>query len=299
MASVEYAYYHPDFGSGIEHSADIESLAETLNWDEYNDEIHYKKIFCPRCKVGLKRTPRTKNRNARGIEAYFAHHESDIECAWHTQTTKGIRHLNEEDTWKAIDDENLTVVTQWSDVPDEENWVNGRPVYTGPNENPFSDEATEATLGRYSSGEIPLPNRITSVRTIAINIDAYKHKAIMLPDSGQATEVQSLLRPLDSDEFDIDGNSYLYYGRVKSFVYGDPDRGDLNFANIENATQKTSIWIPKQISDTRQFGENTEGRVLLIYGYLARKPMGRYAIRVQQLGQIAYVPKAKERYFWY
>lgn len=297
MATVEYAYYHENFGTGIEHANNIDDIAETTFASEYEDTLHYGKIFCPRCKVALKRTPRDKEKTSNGKDAFFCHYKSEIKCAWHTQTSKGKKYLNEEDTWKVIANEMLTVVPQWSTVPDEEQRQNGIPIYTGVNEDPCSDEVTEQALGRYREGEIPLPNRITSVRTIARHINAYKHKAIIMPGSDRAIEVQSMLRALDTKTFQVDGNEYLFFGRVHQYNSGNKD-GPYDFLNIQNETQTTSIWVPKAISKNRKFTQKTEGRVVLVYGELIHKSQV-YAVKVSALGQIALVPEDKERFFWY
>lgn len=294
MPLVEYAYYHEEFGSGVQDREDIDDIAETIFPDEYDDSIHYKKIFCPKCKVALKRTPRGKEKTANNKDAFFSHYKSKIECNWHTRTPTGINYLNEEDTWKSISNETLAVITQWSTVPEEELRQNGRPVYTGVNEDLCSDQATEIALGRYRNGEIPLPNRITSVRTIAYNIDRYKHKAIILPDSDQALEIQSLLKPLDAEEFKIDDRNHLFFGRVNNFKIGH----HLDFLNIENESQSTSIWVPKKISKIRKFSDKTENRAVLVYGTL-KHHQDTMCVKIQNLGQIAYIPKDKERYFWY
>jgi len=244
--------------------------------------------------------PRKTNKSVNGKDAFYSHYESDIICRWHTQKNTGKKYLNEEDTWHAIDDQNLTVLTKWSEVPDEENYENRvSPKYNRINEDPFSDEVTDKALGRYNGADIPLPNRITSVRTIAINISSYKYKAIILPGGERAIEIQSLLRALDADNFEINDESYLFFGRVNSFRVGDSKKGNNDFINIENKSQKTTIWVPKEICDLRKFNtKTTQGRVVLIYGRLFNRN-GFCVIHVDHLGEISYVPKDKEKYFWY
>jgi len=300
MASVEFSKYYKDFDPHKSLDEDVAVNAEVVWPDEYVDVLHYKKLFCPYCKVGLKRSPRKTNKTANGKDAFYSHYESDIICRWHTQKNTGKKYLNEENTWHAIDNQNLTVLTKWSEVPDEESYGNrALPMYKGVNEDPYSDEITEKALGRYNGAVIPLPNRITSVRTIAINISSYKYKAIILPGGERAIEIQSLLRALDADEFEIDDESYLFFGRVKSFSDGDIKKGNNDFINIENKTQNTVVWVPKEISKLRKFNEkNTQGRVVLVYGKLFKRN-GYCVIYVSHLGEISYVPKDKEKYFWY
>jgi len=300
MATVEFAKYHEAFVLNNLPNEVIIDEASTLWPDEYDDEIHYRKIFCPKCKIPLKRTPKIENKTTAGIDAFFSHFKSDIKCDWHMKTTPGKKYLNEEDTWQAIEDQNLTVLTEWSNYSDDDviNFESS-PIYNGINEDPYSDDATNKVLGRYRNGEVPLANRITSVYTLAKNINVYKYKSIILPGRDRAIEIQSLLQALDDDKFKIDNDNYLFFGRVNSFIIGDEKKGNFDFINIRNNFQKTRIYVPKMISNSRKFTEGTtRDRVIIVYGKLVFKN-NRYVIYVQHLGKISYVPKEKERYFWY
>ena len=297
MALVKYAYFHEGFGSGIEHSDNIREFAEIIYPDEYVHRIHHKKIFCPLCKVGLRRTPKDKNKTKDEKDAYFAHNQSKIKCDWHTRSNKGIRYLNEESTWQAIESEELMVVTQWSTVPDEEELNGIDPVYNGVNENPYSDESTERALGRFRNGTIPHPNRVTSVRTLAIHIEHYRSMAIIMPGSDRAVKIQSLLRPLNADKFFIDDMNYLFYGRIGQFKAG-YENARIDFLNIENSNNiSVSIWTEREITPIRRFSlENSKDRMILVYGRL-ELDSGVYNVKASTLGQIAYIPKDKEVFF--
>ncbi|MPV85740.1 hypothetical protein [Ostreibacterium oceani] len=284
MATITYAHFPKPSTESTNPSQDN---VERLYPDEYVDEKHYRNIFCPECKEPLTRIPRRKSKTVNGKTAYFKHYKSDVECSWHKRKPNGINFLNKHETQQAIKDENLLILSKWSSVSESENKETSDK--NDISENSHSDELISNALGGYEGAEIPSANRITSVKTIVENIETYMEKAIVFPGSKRAIRIKSLLKSLDADDLQIDdSNSYLYVGRIETFV-----RGKIwHFLNL--AKKKRAFRVQPEISKSRGFNQQgCAGRMVIAYGMLPAYNSQVY-LEIRHLGQVAFVPKENE-----
>ncbi len=135
-------------------------------------------LFCPGCFSNLNRVTKEKDHFSNGREAYFAHipHYKHIVCDLKSTKPEGKRYESFEEAQKAIDDENLVIVSGFIREKPELT-ANGKSEH---DETPIEDMAgpvSSVPIARHTGSSFKLPSRIKTIMGICRNFDEnlYKH----------------------------------------------------------------------------------------------------------------------------
>jgi hypothetical protein len=267
------------------------ALLRELNIRAYIDdfEIDLKgTYFCSGCAGQVTRSPLESGTSRNGVPAYFKHgsNQAATFCPYYVKSSDGTKFLTESDKEKFIDSDGLVVCPKWSTTTDEG-------VVDGEIDNPYAGISEDDwgntfgnNIGRHNRGRISVANRITSVRCIARDPEAYRVMAISFPGEDEARKVNDILKNLHSSEHPPSKIPMLYFGKISSIGYGNKR----HFIHINTDWGKISIfpWIKDFESRRVEIG-----RAILVYGSLNNSKQ----IYIDNLGQMDLIPVNKEAEF--
>jgi len=234
-------------------------------------------LFCPACFTNLNRIPKEKDHFTNGREAYFAHMSKyiDIKCDLKSIKPEGKRYENWEEAKKAIDDENLVVISSFLQIKPEPK--EGKPeVY---DETPVEDidgPTTEVAIGRYKGESFPLPTKIKTVTGLCRNFDENLYKYFHLPERSNAIRLMDLLKnvKLICEKND---KPRFYYGRIIRTSHLGEHKRPTNFRMTYLQTDVVGDFCLKsQDKDQKAHGitDDSIGRILIVYGSVQENGTG-------------------------
>jgi hypothetical protein len=172
-------------------------------------------LFCPACYTNLNRIPKYKDRFSNNRDAYFAHiiKYKDIECNLRATKPEGRRYESYEEAYKAIDDENLVIVSEFiKEKPELANIQKNE--Y---DETPVEDQngpVSEVPIGRHNGETFKLPSKIKTVAGICRNFDDNLYKYYYFSGQRHAIQLLDLLKNVENIQAE-DNLPRLYYGTIK------------------------------------------------------------------------------------
>ncbi|HCT41328.1 MAG TPA: hypothetical protein DF427_09230 [Moraxellaceae bacterium] len=251
-------------------------------------------IFCPACFTNLIRVPKNKEHSSNGRAAYFAHIKKykNVKCDLRSSKPEGKRFDTYEEAQKAIDDENLVIVSGFlEDKP--EALGNGEAEY---NETPVEDKKgpiSNVPIGRHNGESFKLPSKITTVAGICRNFDENLYKYYYFPGHQHAIRLLDLLKSIDRVEVE-DEKPQLYYGTiVKSYNAGqNPKPSNIRMTELlchENV-HDFFLKATDQISQEKGISDDSKGRIVLMYGKVTGSGIGLCIERLKW-GEFALLPE--------
>ncbi len=294
---IAYAYFDPKWDRKI-HSlvqlvrAEVEPLDYQLIMKDH--------LICPQCYEPLIRIPLDPQLTAMadGKEALFRHLPSEDApfCLLRSGATVGKKYNSEEDARKAIEDEEMIVITGFmKDRPEN----NPRESFDG-EENPLethyeSENGREVNLpiSRHNGQTFKLPSKITSVQSLCVNFRTNYYREIhIVNDDGKVTKhllCNSLKNINDISEESSTPN--FYFGEIST---------------IDKHTRHTTIWLkmnsPRSYSDFRIRVWNkvaeprrivkgiAEGRIVIFYAPIGSVGTGYWTDELNW-GEVALLPE--------
>ncbi len=270
----------------------VKSAVKTIP-SEYVPEMD-ENIFCPVCYTNLNRIPKDKDHFSNGRDAHFAHKPAykDIKCDLRSTKPEGKRYESHEEAQKAIDDENLVIVT---------GFLNDKPVEPDGSDDEYDEtpveDATgpvsEVPIGRHNGESFKLPSKISTVAGICRNFDENIYKYYYFPGQNNAVRLLDLLRPIDKVE-DEDETPRLYYGVIKnSFNAGqNPKPENIRMTEIfcHNKVHDFFLKATDRVSQEKGINDNSKDRVVLIFGEVSWSGIGLCLERLKW-GEFALLPE--------
>lgn len=250
-------------------------------------------IFCPACFTNFIRVPKDKEHFSNGRDAYFAHlgRYKNIECDLRTKRVEGKRYDSYEEAQRAVDDENLVIISGFlQETPERPENPAGE--Y---DETPVEDingPATEVPIARHNGESFVLPSRISTVAGICRNFDENLYKYYHLPGRKSAVRLIDLLHNI-ADVTEEDDKPKLYYGLIsQSFSAAqNPQPYNIRMTKLINhpAVHDFYLKATEEISGRKGINNQSAGRIMIMYGKITQNGIG-LAIERLKWGEFALLP---------
>lgn len=275
--------------------------AIAIRIEEYQG-CHRRHIYCPKCGVPCYKSPQNSGHDRSAKLAHFAHRPGyqDIPCDLRTETGAGKRYEYEQVQRRAVESDEVVVISCWRDVADEAELTGKEGVYRDVVEDQ-SAPADGGTINRHVGERLSLPQRSGSLFSIAAHLDEYMTRNIQLPGSPRPEPLTDVLVPLH--EINVEGHpaeAKIFWGRITDALAGNI----YLFVNVVNdAGHYVSVQIPWRAAKARRMRANSlMNRFIIAHGNL-RRDVGREAklrkrpggvncwhVRVERVGQVALIP---------
>lgn len=257
---------------------------------EYSSNMEGK-IFCPACYTNLNRVPKEKDHFSNGREAYFAHLRAytNVHCDLRSTKPEGRRYNTYEEAQKAIDDENLVIVSGFlKDRPQIQGGESGK--Y---DETPVEDvdgPITEIPIARHSGESFKLPSKIETVMGICRRFDENLYKYYYFPGQSHAVRLNDLLHDVRRVTAE-DKNPKLYYGVIQSSFNAGPSPRNIRMTKLVCHPSIKDFYLKSVDMEAQEKGihDETTDRILIMYGTITNSGIG-LSIEKLSWGEYALLP---------
>ena len=265
--------------------------ANSISPSEYTADMDGN-IFCPVCFTNLNRVPKDKDHFSNGRDAYFSHlgKYSEVKCDLRSTRPEGKRYDTYEEAQKAIDDENLVIVSSF---------VREKPeIPKGPNgeydETPVEDmegPVTDVPIARHSGESFKLPSKIKTVLGICRKFDENLYKYYFFLGQSNPIRLVDLLHDIRNVEIE-DEKPKLYYGIItRSFNAGPTPSNTRMTELISNRGVKDFyLKVTDWISQEKGIHDDSDGRIVIVYGKVTVSGIG-LCIEDVGWGEFALLPE--------
>ncbi|MDW2741483.1 hypothetical protein [Atlantibacter subterraneus] len=293
---IAYAYFDPKWDRMVHPIAQlVRAEVEPLDY-----QIMMKDhLICPQCYEPLIRVPTDPKLTvmADGKEALFRHLPSEDApyCLLRSGATIGKKYNNEEDAKKAIEDEDLIVISGFMQDRPENSPREDFDEENNPIETHYESKhgrVVELPISRHNGQTFKLPSKITSVQSLCVNFRQNYYREIHIVDEAGKVTKHLLCDSLKNIN-DINGEV-----NCPNFYFGE-------IVSIDKHMNHTTIWLkmknPRPFSDFRVRVWNkvaeprrmvkgvAEGRIVLFYSPIESVGSGYWTGKLNW-GEIALLP---------
>ena len=290
---IKFAYRLNGWTFESSNENTLKSKADKVLPSEYMAEMEGE-IFCHACYTNLTRVPKNKDHFSNGRDAYFAHMSKykDIKCDLRTKRPEGKRYDSYEEAQKAVDDENLVIISEFlQEKPERLNDIAGE--Y---DETPVEDQngpKSEVSISRHNGDSFVLPSRITTVAGICRGFDNNLYKYYHLPGRSNPIRLLDLLNNIQ-DVVEENETPKFYYGVIKNSASAaeNPQPYNIRMTELISNTAITDFYLKasEEICDRKGISNNSVGRILIMYGSITESGIG-LSIEKLKWGEFSLLPK--------
>ena len=290
---IKYAYHLKGWSYETGNKDLLKEKSAKVISSEYTPEMDGN-LFCPVCCTNLNRVPKDKDYFSNGRDAYFSHISTykDIKCDLRSTKPEGKRYKSFEEAKKAIDDENLVIVS---------GFIKDKPELSEYNESEYDETPVEdldgatsdVPIGRHNGESFKLPSKITTLAGICRNFDENIYKYYYFPDQKNAIRLLDILKNIESVE-DEDDSPRLYYGIIKrSYTFvPNPKPTNIRMTELKCHENIHDFYLKDEDSVSRKKGikDNCQERIVLVYGKVTKSGIG-LCIKNLGWGEYALLPE--------
>lgn len=269
----------------------LRATAEKVPIGDYESRMKGQ-IFCPECSAGLYRSPEGKEFSSNGRPAYFGHRRgTETKCGLRTKPTEGKRYLTEEDAWRAIQNEELVIVS---------GFIKEKPI--APDNQPSDYDATavedidgpvtDVPIGRHHGDVFKLPSQFKTIRGICNKFDENLGRYFYLPNGQHAVQLQDLLKDIQTVT-DTDENPRLYYGTIIKSSNAGRTPQNIRMTKLKYSNSKFPDFFLKLADEEQQekgINDESAGRIVLMYGKVTKSGRG-LCMEALGWGEFALLPR--------
>ncbi len=237
-------------------------------------------LFCPGCYTNLNRIPKNKDHFSNGRDAYFSHLSvyKEVKCDLKSTKPEGKRYDTCEEAKKAIDDENLVIVSGFIQEKPELKVTGHPPVYGATPVEDIRGSVANVPIARHNGESFKLPSRITTINGICRNFDKNLYKYYHFPYQSNAIRLIDLLHNIEEINEENDKHK-LYYGRIISTKhlgeYKRPDNIRMTYlSNSQQGVADFCLKLSHQEQENHGIGDKSVGRVVIVYGVVKESGVG-------------------------
>lgn len=289
---IKFAYQLDGWLYEEGNQAQLKAQAEKVIPSDYTSDMEGS-IFCPACFTNLIRVPKDKDHFSNGRDAYFAHIRKyqEVKCDLRTKRAEGKRYDTFEEAQRAIDDENLVIISGFLQERPE---APQAPAGTY-DETPVEDAngpVADVPIGRHNGESFLLPSKISTVAGICRNFDENLYKYYHLPGRRNAVRLIDLLHDV-KDVTEEDDGERLYFGLVKrSFCTAkNPQPHNIRMTELHcnRAVHDFYLKMTEEISQRKGINDNASGRIVIMYGKVTENGIG-LCVEGLRWGEFALLP---------
>lgn len=296
--TIKHALFLIDWSFETGNKNLLKGNAQRVLVTEYSKEMEGS-IFCPECSANLYRSPKDKEFSDNG-KAFFAHSRGiKTDCGLRSIKPKGKKYNTEEEAWKAIQDEELVVISSF--IKDE-------PVAPTINPRPFNPEHIEdidgppanVPIARHRGEEFTLPSKFKSVRGLVRKFNDNFYRYFHLPGKNHAIKLKDLLVNVETITVP-DDQLKLYYGTIKQSYLAGPTETNIRMTELKFSKTAEYKDLYFKVSGIKQgkkgINDDSKGRIILMYGKITESGIG-LSIENVGWGEFALLPTQYEHYIY-
>lgn len=264
---IAFAWLLRGWSYNIDSINTLRNKAEPITPEEYDKNMKGN-LFCPTCSTPLLRVPEDTDVFSNSRRAHFRHKSAyrDIPCALRTVQAQGLRYKNEETAKKAIEDENLVVVSDWMEIPPSQT---GDITQVGKyNQTAIEDEngpETEVAIGRHIGQTYSLPSKITSVTALCRDFDKNLLRGYHFPGNQYALLLRDQLFNIEHVDQSSTKGEAIFFGRVTEYRTLDA-RNIIYVRNRYFRHMKMYTW--PEFDERKNISSESVGRVVVFVAQL-------------------------------
>jgi hypothetical protein len=254
-------------------------------------------LFCPSCFTNLTRVPKDKEVTSNGKDAYFAHMAKykNVFCNLRTPQATGKRYENYEQAKKAIDDEELVIVSGFMKTKPEASSQQAGP-YDATAIEDLDGPLTEVAIGRHNGETFALPSKIKTINGICRNFDKNYYKYFHLPERKNAIQLKDLLVNMASLS-EVNNVEGFYYGKITSSMHHGAKlpkniRSTYLAVNPDGA-HDFCLKTPEHLQKSHGIDERSVGRILIVFSSISHSGIG-LCFKDLGWGELALLPEKYE-----
>mgnify|MGYP001175448288 CR=1 FL=1 len=288
---IKFAYYLRGWTYEEGDRGTLKQEAQRVTPAEYDGEMDGF-IFCPACFTNLNRVPKEKDYFSNGRDAYFAHLKAyrEVPCDLRSQRPEGKRYESYEEARKAIENQDLVIVSGFvaaePALPEDQ----GREY----DETPVEDTAgpiSELPIARHSGESFPLPSRVTTVAGMCRNFPDNLYKYYVLPNRQHPVRLVDMLVDVTTVT-EEDDEPRLYYGRIKRSFNAGRTPNNVRMTELACHPEVADFYLKDtdRIAQRKGIHDDTTDRIVLIYGAVSVSGVG-LALENLGWGEYALLPE--------
>ncbi len=293
---IKFAYYFKGWEFDPKAKDLVKEKGQKITPEHYVPEMKGW-LFCPECFVNLYRSPKDKAQSENGRKAYFAHSKGiESECGLRSKRAEGRKYLNEEEALKAIQNEELVVISSFLDKPPATPKLDAK-EYDQTKVEELNGPLTQVPISRHKGESFSLPSQFKTVRGITKNFDENIHRYFFMPRGQYAVQLQDLLVNIENVK-KTDDIPRLYYGKItKSFNAGKKPTSirmtQLRYNEADSEFADFYFKLQDKDQQDKGISDDVKGRVLVVYGTVTENGVG-LCIEGSSWGQFALLPQKYE-----
>jgi len=289
---IKFAYKLEGWSYERGSQSELKRAGEKVLPSEYTHDMEGG-IFCPGCFTNLIRVPKEADYFSNGRDAYFAHLRKykQVKCDLRVKRSEGKKFDTYEEAQKAIDDENLVIVSGFmQEKPQGQQDPAG--VY---DETPVEDmngPVSEVPIARHAGESFSLPSKITTIAGICRNFDENLYKYFILPGRQNAVRLIDLLKDV-REVIEVDSTRRMYFGKIiRSYTpVNNPASHNTRMTELVGAPSVRDFYLKEEhgISSSKGINDKTDERYVLMWGEVGTNGVG-LCIEGLSWGEFALLP---------
>lgn len=293
---ITYAFYMSD--NWVYGESDKGLLAQkgiSITPEEY-EFLMKGKIFCPVCNTPLSRSPNVGAVSTNSRTAHFKHKPSysKIPCRLKIKKKDGLFYKNEEEALKAIEDEELVIVSNWMSEPFRSDEIQENGEFSQTAIESLDGPETEVAIGRHNGREFKLPSKIYTVTVVCRNFDENLHRGYCFPNTKFPMLLSEMLFDVDSIKKSTDKNGRLFFGKIVK--YRELDTRNIIQIEIKDFS-KFKVYTNPEYDKQKHIDNSSVGRYILFYSTLEWEQNEKVPrCFVYSWGQYSLLPTKYEKY---
>lgn len=272
----------------------LQEKGEPVTPEEF-DVAMKGKVFCPICTTPLSRSPDEGAVSTNSRTAHFKHKPTykKVPCRLKTKKSEGLSYKNEEDAKKAVENEELVIVSDWmahppTDDDDIDDMGDFRQTAIEDEDGPETDVA----IGRHRAHEFKLSSKISSVTALCKGFDKNLHRGYQLPETKYPMLLSDMLFDVNRITEDTNKNKRLFFGKIVD--YRKLDRRNIIYVECDNFSE-FKIYTWPSFDGRKHIDKSSLGSYLLFHSFLEWEGDTPKCF-LNSWGQYSVLPKKYEKY---
>lgn len=273
-------------------------MSEEVEPEDFTEEMR-DRIFCPRCATPLTRSPTIKNISSSSQVAHYKHRKKQLypeseNCEWRVFTKPGLSFTNEQEAQKAIDNQDLIVVSGWrEEPPSSDTDKNAQGDFSPGAVEDQKGPETSLPINRHTGENINVPSRITTVMALCKNFPLNLAKGFYFPNSQYPMLLSDQLYPLQHIGEELPKKETLFFGKIKDYT----KLTHRDMIELTAGIYTFRVYTYPRHNERKQLDATSIGRYLLFSATpYWENPNNIASVKIDHWGAFSLLPKKYDSY---